>query len=100
MLTFKDFTPHWRGLDPNVEDTQAVLRRLNQWISNEAIEIVTIETLIVAPKQYRNLDQIPTSIAIPSQNENGMQVFRVWYMVPEASTFPATGETQRLNPNT
>jgi hypothetical protein len=99
MLTFKDFTPQWRGQTPNVEDTQAVLTRLNHWLNDEAIEIVTIETLIVAPKQYRN-DQIPTSIAIPSQNENGMQVFRVWYMLPGSSAFPATGETQRLDPNT
>ena len=74
MIKYKDFSPQVteRGLlgrPKKVETVQAIINSANQWINDNSIEVINIETVVLP--RYFGIDEHAT----------WHQFIRVWYKV-------------------
>ena len=94
MIAFRDFTPkdstRMLALTRTVETVGAVVARVNAWIDSQAIDVVSIETLLLPTVSAANpdgdsagefTDNMGVSVGMFDIGTTRLQVVRVWYRI-------------------
>ncbi|MDJ0678593.1 MAG: hypothetical protein QNJ18_01860 [Xenococcaceae cyanobacterium MO_167.B52] len=81
MICFKDFFPQaieQRGFfsEDKYENFSSLLDQLNQWLAQNKVEIINIETVVL-----RDIDDEKTRFL--AEEPFFYQFIRVWYQVPD-----------------
>ncbi|MGB1251433.1 MAG: hypothetical protein ACPG8W_12500 [Candidatus Promineifilaceae bacterium] len=87
MINFRDFSPevaehNMFGLPKSYETMKSLMVTVNQWLSAQQVDVISVETLFVATRSAQNYqltDEIETFGLPPSQMGRQLQVIRVWY---------------------
>ena len=86
MIGFKDFVPGMKdrgGLfrRPEMEQLSESIREANEWISQNDVEVINIET-VVLPNMYCPGEEGSTDVQLSTSGDMGSswyQFVRVWY---------------------
>lgn len=85
LIRYKDFVPQVAARGPfggisEIEPFSAVVSAANQWIENNSIQVMNIETVILPNSSQRAYDGVyKTEIATGAEPIGWYQCVRVWY---------------------
>lgn len=83
MLVFKDFAqkvikePGW-FFNGNLEPVEDSLKRINNWIKDQGVELINIETIML-PYSSSGYADIPVKMTYGNGYVFLVPTFRVWY---------------------
>src|SRR5215207_795091 len=98
MIAFRDFIPQrqgkrYLGLLTDYENLHELVSRVNLWIEQQHIDVLTVETVLVTslPKE----DEASPKVEMTSQANvtSTIQIVRVWYRQTEEVEAAYTGQT-------
>jgi hypothetical protein len=100
-IMFRDFIPQIQskklfGTLRDYEDPREIVTRINRWIEQEQITVLSVETLLMPKMPSADAENVPTLLETYSEVPKSYQAIRVWYVVEEQGGEPATGVTIRL----
>ena len=84
MIGFQDFVPEYKkdkggffGLGPKSEQLSETLQRINNWITAENVDVVSIETVVIPPGKNDSTDDLAHTVEFFGSVR--IQFLRVWY---------------------
>ena len=84
MIEFKDFAPEVRKesnlfSQPSFEEFSESLKRANEWVESDNVDVVNIETVVV-PNIHRPNEEGTTDVDLQTYGgSHWHQFIRVWY---------------------
>jgi hypothetical protein len=102
MIAFHDFIPRRQGkrllgVLTDYENLHELVSRVNRWIEQHQIEVLTVETILVT--SLPDETQASLKVRMDSQGTalSTYQVVRVWYRERGDVEAAYTGQTRRLS---
>lgn len=83
MLEFRDFVPEAEVsiFSVNVNSLESAIKEMNEWLrTNEAVEMVNVETLLLPSIHRSGNDSSTTKLKTAGEtSSNWYQIIRLWY---------------------
>ena len=102
MIAFHDFIPRRQGkrmlgMVTDYENLHELVSRVNLWIEQHHIDVLTVETVLVTslPKDTEASPKV--EMASPANVTSTIQIVRVWYRQTVEVEAAYTGQTTRLS---
>jgi hypothetical protein len=103
MIAFRDFVPQPQrkrllGMLTDYENLHELVGRVNQWVEQENIRVINVETVLLNSLPANETDESPVRMDSSGTTFSTYQIIRVWYYQPLVDPQRAyTGHTERLS---